>query len=122
MACGTVNSQVNYLKKLPLYQNEKPFQLFIPVDADAPDQRTTNLEFESKECTFSDIRDSVHSYSLDTDGFQVLQFPTQVDPPSFQDRSIVESRYFSEVKDILRNIEGGYDRVFIFDWRVDHPL
>lgn len=122
MACGTVNSQVNYLKKLPLYQREKPFQLFVPIDPDAPDQRATNLEFESNERTFHDIRDRIHDCSLDTHGFQLLDHPTKLDLPSFQDRATVESRYFPEVEQILKNIEGGYDRIFIFDWRVRHTI
>ncbi|KAH8682291.1 methyltransferase CmcJ [Xylariales sp. PMI_506] len=118
MACGTVKSEVNYLKRLPLYQSEKPFQLFIPIEKDAPDQRTSNLEFEPRECTFRDIRDSLQDYSLDTHGFQVEECPTNLDFPSFQDRAIVESRYFSEVEQILKRIQGGFDRVFIFDWRL----
>lgn len=122
MACGDVTSHVSYLKKLDLYQKEKPFQLFIPIEKDAPDQRTSNLEFESKECTFHDIRDKIHEYDLDTHGFQVGEYPTKLDLPSFQDRHIVESQYFPEVEQILRNIEGGYDRIFIFDWRVRRSL
>ncbi|KAI1845652.1 hypothetical protein JX265_005342 [Neoarthrinium moseri] len=118
MACGTVKSQVSYLKRLPLYQKEKPFQLFIPIDKEALDQRTTNLDFETKERTFVDVRDTAYSCSLDVDGFQLQSYPTKLDLPSFLDRSIVESQYFSEVEEILKNIEGGYDKLFIFDWRI----
>lgn len=122
MACGTVQSQVSYLKRLPLYHDEKPFQLFIPIDSDAIDQRTNNLEFEQRECTFSDIRDNVHNYTLDDNAFQALSFPTKLDPTSFKNRSAVESRYFPEIEEILKKIEGGYDRVFIFDWRVNQTM
>ena len=118
MASGTVVGQVNYLKKLPLYQKEKPFQLFVPIDPDDPDQRATNLEFEPRECTFHDINDASHDLSLDKHGIQIVRCPTKVDLPSFRDRGIVESIYFDEVEHILKNIEGGYDRVLIFDWRV----
>lgn len=122
MACGTVDSHVNYLKKLPLYQKEKPFQLFVPIDPDATNQRASNLEFEPKERTFFDIRDRIHDCSLDTNGFQLREFPTKLDLPSFRDRGVVESSYFPEIEQILKHIEGGYDRVFIFDWRVRHRL
>lgn len=118
VACGTVNSQVDYLKRLPLYENEKPFQLFIPIDEEALDQRTSNLEFESKECTFIDIRDRAFDCSLDVHGFQFHQFPTKLEWSTFKNRALVESQYFLEVEQLLKNIESGYDRLFIFDWRV----
>ncbi|KAH7028075.1 methyltransferase CmcJ [Microdochium trichocladiopsis] len=118
MACGTVQAQVDYLKRLPLYQSEKPFQLFIPIEPDAKDQRHSNLEFEPKECTFHDVRDQLPECLLDSQGFQVLRRPTRLDPASFDKREIVESQYLDEVKDILKSVDGGYDRIFIFDWRV----
>jgi hypothetical protein len=123
MACGDVTAPVNYLKRLPLYQKEKPFQLFIPLSDDAPDQRTNNLEFEPRQCNFHDIRNEAQAWSLDREGVQVLQHPTALDLAAFRDRAQVESRYFDEVRQILRNVEGGYDKAFIFDWRVrPHPL
>lgn len=118
MASGDVTAAVKYLKRLPLYQSEKPFQLFIPLSDNAPDQRTTNLEFESRQCEFHDIRSKAHTWSLDREGIQVLQHPTSLDLDSFRDRAQVESRYFDEVRQILRHVEGGYDKAFIFDWRV----
>lgn len=118
MACGDVKSQVTYLKRLALYRKEKPFQLFVPIEPDNPDQRASNLVFEPKECTFLDIRKQISDCSLDVDGVQLQVFPTDIRLESFQNRSIVESHYFAEVEQILHNIEGGYDRVFFFDWRV----
>jgi hypothetical protein len=120
MACGAVTAEIHYLKKLPLYRKEKPFQLFIPVDKNAADPRCTNLEFEPKEQTFVDIRNCIHDFSLDSHGFQVERYPTALDLSSFTDRSAVESQYFTEVEQILKIIDGGYDKVFIFDWRVGH--
>ncbi|KAK3368629.1 methyltransferase CmcJ [Podospora didyma] len=118
MACGTVTAELQYLKRLPLYQKEKPFQLFVPVDEDATDPRTTNIEFETKEQTFVDIRDRLSEFSLDSHGFQVNVHPTGLDLASFANRETVETKYFAEVEQILKTIEGGYDKVFIFDWRV----
>jgi hypothetical protein len=122
MACGTVTAEINYLKRLPLYRQEKPFQIFIPVDKDSADPRVTNLEFEQREQTFVDIRGKADAYSLDEHGFEVRTCPTSLEASSFSDREVVESRYFTEVEDILRTIDGGYDRVFFFDWRVSMHL
>jgi hypothetical protein len=120
MACGTVKAEIQYLKRLSLYTKEKPFQLFVPVDRDATDTRTTNLEFESREQVFEDIRGKAATCTLDNDGFRVVEYPTALNPEQFRDRETVESDYFDDVKDILRDIENGYDEVFIFDWRVGY--
>lgn len=122
MACGTVTADVHYLKRLALYRKEKPFQLFVPVDEDAADQRHTNLEFEPKEQTFVDIRDNVGDFSLDTHGFQVERWPTALSPASFKDEDIVKTQYLPEVEQILKDATGGYDRVFVFDWRVGNSF
>lgn len=118
MSSGTVTAEVLYLKKLPLYTKEKPFQLFVPVAADAVDKRSDNLEFEAKEQTFVDIRGREDDFALDTHGFQTGLYPTRLDSDMFGDRETVETRYFDEVREILKNVEGGYDEVFLFDWRV----
>lgn len=121
-ACGPCRSKVDYLKRLPLYQTEKPFQLFIPIEAEAADKRTSNLEFESKECDFEDVRAKAADYTLDDNGFRFLKHPTALDWHSFHDRDAVESRYFAEVKQILQHVEGGYDKILLFDWRVSSLL
>ena len=118
MASGTVTAEVQYLKRLALYAKEKPFQLFVPVAPDAVDTRSTNLDFEGRDQTFEDIRGREDEYSLDSHGFQVGMHPTRLDPDMFGDRETVESRYFDEVREILRDVEGGYDEVFLFDWRL----
>lgn len=118
MACGTVKAELQYLKRLPLYKLEKPFQLFVPVDPDAADQRSTNIEFEAQEQTFEDVRGREDEFSLGSHGFEFAVQPTSLSIRDFSDRGIVESRYFREVEEILRNIDGGYDQVFFFDWRV----
>lgn len=118
MSSGTVTAEVLYLKKLPLYTKEKPFQLFVPPAADAVDKRADNLEFEAKEQTFVDIRGREDEFSLDTHGFQTGVYPTRLDSDMFGDRETVETRYFDEVREILKDVEGGYDEVFLFDWRV----
>ena len=120
MASGIVTAEIQYLKRLPLYTKEKPFQLFVPVATDAVDTRSTNLEFEAKEQTFEDVRGREEIFSLDEHGFQFGVHPTKLGPELFGDRDAVETRYFDEVKEILRDIEGGYDEVFLFDWRVGH--
>lgn len=122
MAQGTVVAKLNYLKRLPLYQTEKPFQLFLPVDQNASDRRQSNLEFEGQETVIVDIRPRLTKFTLDEHGFQILRAPTSLSPASFQNRQVVESQYFNEVVEILKRIPDGYDQIFLFDWRVVDSL
>jgi len=115
---GDIRAEIQYLKRLPLYNQEKPFQLFVPIDPNAEDTRSTNLEFEAREQVFEDIRGRETMFSLDHDGFQIKTHPTALSLAHFQDRQTVETKYFNEIKQILQGIEGGYDEVFLFDWRV----
>ncbi|KAK1750089.1 Aspirochlorine biosynthesis protein N [Echria macrotheca] len=118
MAGNIVRAEIQYLKRLPLYNEEKPFQIFVPIDANAADTRSTNLEFEAREQQFEDIRGRETKFSLDNDGFQIKTYPTALSLSHFQDRQAVETKYFNEIKQILQGIEGGYDEVFLFDWRL----
>ncbi|CCF32719.1 methyltransferase CmcJ [Colletotrichum higginsianum] len=118
MACGTVEAEVDYLQRLPLYQREKPFQLFVPIHERDQDARSTNLAFEKKTQTFVDMRGRTGEFSLDTHGFQVETVPNKLAPHFFRDREVVEREYLPEVEGLLRGVGGGCDRVFIFDWRL----
>lgn len=118
MACGTVDADVEYLQRLPLYQQEKPFQLFVPIDERDRDARSTNLSFEKKTQTFVDIRERVGEFSLDSHGFQVETVPSKVHPQSFRKRELVEREYLPEVERLLKGAGNPCDKIFIFDWRV----
>ncbi|KAK1750425.1 Aspirochlorine biosynthesis protein N [Echria macrotheca] len=119
MASGDVVADLNYLQKLELYQREKPFQLFIPVDPNSPDPRQNNVEFENRPHTIRDMRPAINDFGLDTHGFEIRPFHTSLDPDSFQKSDVVESQYFAEVEQLLRDtLDGGFDRIFFFDWRL----
>ncbi|CAI0643617.1 unnamed protein product [Colletotrichum noveboracense] len=118
MACGTVDAELDYLRRLPLYQQEKPFQLFVPIHERDQDARSTNLEFEKRTQTFVDIRDQVNDFSLDSHGFQVETSPSRLNAQSFGDQSLIKNEYLPEVENLLKLVGNSNDRVFIFDWRL----
>ncbi|KAF4912271.1 Aspirochlorine biosynthesis protein N [Colletotrichum fructicola] len=118
MACGVVEAEVDYLKRLPLYQTEKPFQLFVPIDEQDPDARSTNLVFEKKKQTFIDIRERVGEFSLDSHGFQVETAPSELDPQSFEDQQLIKTQYLPEIEKLFKSLGSNSDKVFIFDWRL----
>lgn len=118
MACGNIIASLDYLKRLDLYKTEKPFQLFIPINTVGDDARQTNLAFESQPQLITDMRPNVHDFKLDSHGFEVRVFPTTLQLADFQQRHVVESQYLAHVEQLLKTIEGGFDRIFFFDWRV----
>lgn len=118
MELNPVVTDIEYLKRLPLYRHEKPFQIFIPIQKDAKDQRATNLEFEPKQQSITDIRTNPSSFTVDSHGFQFQKSLTKLNMNLFNNRYIVETEYLPEVERILKNMDSSIDRVFFFDWRV----
>ncbi|KAI0406995.1 methyltransferase CmcJ [Xylaria palmicola] len=119
MVSGTVTAAVNYIKKLPIYEKEKPFQILIPIPPDAEDPRTSNIEFEEREQIFNDIRGQAEQFNLDDHGFQIVHAPTALHPFDAANQDFIKTRYLPEVEEILRkHVPGGFDRVLFFDWRV----
>ncbi|EXJ74854.1 uncharacterized protein A1O5_01550 [Cladophialophora psammophila CBS 110553] len=114
---GAVIAPLKFLKWLPLYETEKPFQVFINVPEDAQDQRTTNLAFHNVEVHILDVRNfPPHYFSLNEQGFMYrLQ---KFDPTHIADRKKVEELYLPEMEALLKAEVEDVDRVFFFDWRL----
>ncbi|KAI1741364.1 methyltransferase CmcJ [Xylaria scruposa] len=117
---GDVTAELAYLQRLELYKREKPFQLFIPIDLDGPDPRQTNLEFEMRSHVIYDMRPDISRFKLDVNGFEVRNAPFRgtEDPTNFQCRNFMESEYLPYVRELLKSIDGGFDRIFFFDFRI----
>ncbi|MCJ1310491.1 hypothetical protein MMC25_004155 [Agyrium rufum] len=116
---------IQFIKNLPLYQSEKPFQLFIDIPTSAPDQRKTNIEFSTHEVEIHDIRGQEEDFSLEKQGFQVgrlerwKEFEERIDSSKEASGKTVDIResYLSALEELLRIEVEGVDRVAIFDWR-----
>jgi len=109
---------IRYLKNLELYKREKPFQILIDIPEDAPDQRSTNLEYEDKEVEFQDVRGKEQAYTLNDHGFTYRHYDFGFD--EYEDREAVEKRYLPKVEDFIRKEVDEVDKIFIFDWRLRH--
>lgn len=117
----TMYTSMRFLKRLPLYAEEKPYRLFTNLPPESTDQKHTNLEFEEKEVLVHDIRDKVSPPTLDANGFEVRRIPTSLDLGTMWNREMVEKVYLPEVDTLLRG-DSSIDEVFLFDWRVSHPV
>jgi hypothetical protein len=113
-----VTASFEYLQKLPLYQMEKPFRVYYEIPKSAVDQRRTNLEFETKTFNVEDIRPVSSNFSLDRHGFAVKDFYSSLSMDDFNDKAIVEARFFPEVEILMRSEISNINAVHFFDWRV----
>jgi hypothetical protein len=111
-----VTAPVHFIKWLPLYEREKPFNIFINLPEDAKDTRTNNLEFDIKDTTFHDVRGEESDFTLDDHGFAFLKY--QHDFKNFDNREAVESEYLPQIEKMVKEKIPGADRVALFDWRV----
>jgi len=115
MANGDVEADLFYLKRLELYEHEKPFEMYMDIPADAPDQRGRNTEFEVKSQVIQDMRGRIGEFTLDGFGFCVRRFP--VTPGSLKKEDVQEN-YLPQVEQFLKDEVDGVDLIRIFDWRV----
>ena len=106
-----------YLEWQDLYEEEKPFEVFIQIPDGLPDARPTNLVF-NKVCTqlVKDIRGNESEYTLNEQGFQVVKVPTAF--KDFYNRDSVEQHYKAECAQLLMDNLEGVDRLYFFNWRV----
>lgn len=107
---------LNFLQWQSLYEEEKPFQIFINIPEDAEDQRHTNLVFEKVSLYVHDVRGHPWDYSLDTNGFMYRQHNTNM--TNFSDRKAVREKYLPDIEALLKREVQGADQIFFFDWRV----
>ena len=87
----TVTGNIQHLKRLSLYEREKPFQLFL-IDAAHADGRTTSLDFEQTFVDIHDIRDEIAPPTLDDNGFTVRHCATSKCEAEFFDLQVVREQ------------------------------
>lgn len=108
---------LNYIKDLPLYENEKPYHIFAAIPRDA---KRTNIEYErGPGQPIVDIRGRESQFTLDKQGFTFQRWtPPQLDWRNEQE--IIEI-YFPEVKKLLCELLSSTQdvrRCELFSWRV----
>ena len=69
-----IRTSVTYLKKIPLYEREKPYCVCLSDDFKGPDFETHNLKFEDRvDIKITDVRGQEHLFELGTNGFEIGQ-------------------------------------------------
>ncbi|KAL7784960.1 hypothetical protein V8C37DRAFT_394846 [Trichoderma ceciliae] len=101
---------VEYIRDLPRYEKEKPFNLSFSTYHDG---LTTNVEKEEKAISVQDIRGQEDQFSLEKHSFCFLKLPTQHPIDGSDDTTF---RYLEETRNfLLRKL--GADEVICYDIR-----
>ena len=109
-------SRMYYIAPLPLYREEKPFFLNIPVHHIAG-ARQTNVTHTDRQVTFTDIRSHKHLFSLDINGFEISRMTTNLSYEDFANPKTIVTKYFDEVKTIL-GLATGAELILPWDYQV----
>jgi len=116
MEHSALSINLKFLKWQPIYEIEKPFQIFINIPPNAADQRTTNLVYEDVSLMVNDVRCLAFQPNLDDNGFMYCKHQTRV--TEFSNREQVDKYYLPEMEALLRSKVEDVDRVFFFEGRV----
>ncbi|KAI0538325.1 hypothetical protein GGR58DRAFT_501320 [Xylaria digitata] len=108
-------ASILFLKWSPIYEKEKPFQIFADLLSDAQDRRKDKLAWDIKDVLVEDIRDRGEEFQLDTRGFTAVQIPGFTD---LIDHETIEKEYIPVVKNMAEEELGGVGIVLLIDWRI----
>ncbi|KAH4188154.1 hypothetical protein HBI56_108130 [Parastagonospora nodorum] len=111
----SASTQLEYLKKIPLYDEEKPYQVYTHVPG-IPESEKTNLVFESHEnVLIHDARGLEGEFSMEKQGFEFRTVPTAANLHAQTETEM--NKYLKEVEDYFMTTYGA-DRVFVYDFRI----
>lgn len=103
-AVGDVLTDLIFLKKDDKHMHEKPYRLRYDPGGTIP---RTNCESDvQSNILIRDIRGSETEYTLERNGFQVLELKTKLTPADFHDREKVKAVYYEELKELLMETFG----------------
>lgn len=117
----SVTVTLNFLKRLELYETEKPYRLYVGQPLDAPDAVITNVQTgPTPGIQLTDARGDEDKFLLDVHGFQFVKHDQSFS--NFDDAQAVERDYLPAVERVISDNVGYADRVVVFDWRVRQQM
>lgn len=117
---ASIENSFQYLVWNPLYETEKPFQIFSDIPPHSPDQRKDNLHFAptSNFETINDVRGKENLYIIDKHGFQFIKHPSCLSDSELLDKNKLRKSYIPECELLIQKTLDDVDEVVVFDWRV----
>jgi hypothetical protein len=112
-----------YVEWQDLYKTERPYQILSALPEEDPDVRSSNLIFhDGPPQEVEDVRGQESKFSLDDHGFQYIPHSSGLSSADLKNEALVETRYFDECENILRDHLDDVSQVVFFDWRVSFPV
>ena len=99
VATEPLQTQVYFLKRSPLYNEEKPYSLRFTPPSGFP---RANIVLECHDITIEDTRATKDDLSLEKNGFAIMNLDTTMEYDQFDDEQIVKDTYLRELSDALR--------------------
>ncbi|KAF2195032.1 hypothetical protein K469DRAFT_544469 [Zopfia rhizophila CBS 207.26] len=112
----TTIASLNYLDKLDLYEEEKPFVCTI-APWSIPGAKRNNLSLTAYDTIVTDMRLHLDELSTDVHGFSVTKSASKISHANFGDDEYVREHYFSECVALLKS-RFNAEKVHIFDHTV----
>ncbi|KAF1954824.1 hypothetical protein CC80DRAFT_550002 [Byssothecium circinans] len=116
-----MKAALSFIADLPLYEEEKPYELWLPPEQLPKDIPVTNCQWiRQPDIEIEDLRKSNAAVALDTTGFKYLNDPLDFELQGEDLMSDTESenlvRYLNGTVDRVKK-EFKADKAICFDWR-----
>lgn len=113
-----IHVSMKYLSRLPLYQEEKPFELWIPSNPGVPQ---TNCKFQAEnDIAIADARFCEEKLDLETSGFQFIRHSSSCIPTAKDLAGRSQETVTPYLRETVSLVQSHLDaeKSFCFDWRV----
>ncbi|KAI0017954.1 hypothetical protein F4780DRAFT_772001 [Xylariomycetidae sp. FL0641] len=108
---AAVQTTIQFYKPLAIHAHEKPYVCEFDVST-VENAKKTNVEFEEQAVSVQDLRSHERGFTLERNGFEIIQHRSTVSLNDFKSRQAFEAKYLEECKDLIRRRYNA-DRVFI---------
>jgi hypothetical protein len=110
-----IETSMHFLQRSDLYSTVKPYSLrFEPPEG----FERSNIKLERREdLKIEDARPVIHNFSLDKQGFKIVNMDSKMTYEDFEDDAKIVDIYLSEIVDTLQKLFGA-SHVQIFEHTV----
>ncbi|CAJ2513592.1 Uu.00g017110.m01.CDS01 [Anthostomella pinea] len=115
---GTVRTAIQFFKPLAIHVHEKPYICECDV-RHVEGAKKTNVEFEKRGVDVHDVRGNEARFTLERNGFEIVQHQSALSRNDFRARETVEEKYLPECEEMVRRYYGA-ERVIVINWIVRH--
>ncbi|KAK8043212.1 hypothetical protein PG994_013695 [Apiospora phragmitis] len=96
-----VVASLNFIKRLDLYESEKPFSIAHDIEGWTGNVPRSNYSKERVATPIEDIRGREDSFTFEKNGFAVIETTSSLDYNDFEDKKKVQDTYVPEVGSCL---------------------